>query len=78
MNQSERSVYRRPVFDPDGVLVARKELTFSGVTYAPGMTLPSRSELGIDARAIRKLWEQFQIDTHPQPEPDPKVKAKKK
>jgi hypothetical protein len=78
MNPSEQRVFRRSSFDPDGVLVARKVLVFNGVTYQPGTTLPSASALGLDARHVRKLWEQFAIDTIEREAPPPKpLKATK-
>jgi len=57
----------RPPFLADGVLVARRELRIEGKTYSPGEVVPREP---LNPRLIRSLWEQFQIDTHPeQPAP---------
>lgn len=65
MNEQEERIYRRPKFDPNGRLVARRALTFGNVTYMPTAEMPSATELGLDSRALYVLWEQYKIDTLP-------------
>lgn len=78
MNAAEKSVYSRPKWDPSGCIVARKELTIAGVTFAAGEDMPSLIELGLSERDGLVLWRTMFIDTMPIPAAKTVEKPKKK
>lgn len=63
MTENEERVFHRPPWDPDGVLVARKELKLGRLTIPPGAKLPKRH--GLDERQLKSLWDHAQLDTYP-------------
>jgi hypothetical protein len=60
---NERRIYKRPLFDPAGVLVARRELKLRGMTVSPATILPA--DHGLSPRDVMMLWDQCVLDTYP-------------
>lgn len=51
--------FRRPVFDPSGVVVARREVTL-GATYTQGQEIRDH---GLTERQLAQFWDLGLIDT---------------
>lgn len=60
-----RQFFNRPPFDPNGKVVARREVKF-GKVYHPKQEIPNH---GLDTRGLAMLWDQGLIDTLPQEDP---------
>ena len=58
------SPFARPTFDPKGRVVARRELTVSERTYAPGEEVSEVDRVELAPR-LATLWQLGMIDTLP-------------
>jgi hypothetical protein len=63
MDVQEERIYHRPSFRADGALFARRELKLGDRVIAPSRPLPA--DHGLDARAVRTLYDLYMIDTYP-------------
>lgn len=72
MTTNERRIFHRPIFDPKGVLVSRRELKFGDRLIPPATILPP--DHGLSPRDVMVLWDQKALDTYP-PGTEPDGKA---